>query len=140
MNRLDTRGCRLNITSRNSHFHLLGLGTNCWGRSMVSKSFHVLPIPKIGLARLFHELLSRNHETGNPLAGLSGAERAQRGWACLPAIASLLAQARRAGLRATRPAGPRAWFSYLNGTSQGELVLSVAEGTPEDARKNGYGL
>jgi hypothetical protein len=56
-----------------------------------------------------------------------------RGWACLPAIASLLAQARRAGHRAT--AG--CWFPYLNGTSQGELVLSVAEGTPEDARKDG---
>jgi len=27
--------------------------------------------------------------------------------------------------------------AYLNGTSQGELVLSVAEGTPEDARKDG---
>jgi hypothetical protein len=26
---------------------------------------------------------------------------------------------------------------YLNGTSQGELDLSVAEGTPEDARKDG---
>ena len=28
--------------------------------------------------------------------------------------------------------------TYLNGTSQGELVLSVAEGTPEDARKDGH--
>ena len=27
--------------------------------------------------------------------------------------------------------------AYLNGTSQGELVLSVAEGTPEDAREDG---
>jgi hypothetical protein len=27
--------------------------------------------------------------------------------------------------------------SYLNSTSQGELVLSVVEGTPEDARKDG---
>jgi len=34
-----------------------------------------------------------------------------------------------------RPAVPRDWSeAYLNGTSQGELVLSVAEGTPEDAR------
>ena len=33
-----------------------------------------------------------------------------------------------------RPAAPRDWFPYLNGTSQGELVLSVVEGTPEDAR------
>jgi hypothetical protein len=31
--------------------------------------------------------------------------------------------------------GPEA---YLNGTSQGELVLSVAEGTPEYARKDGH--
>ncbi|MEJ2232369.1 MAG: hypothetical protein P8X67_00450 [Syntrophobacterales bacterium] len=34
------------------------------------------------LTRMFHELLSRGHETGNPLAGLSGAQRARRGWAC----------------------------------------------------------
>jgi hypothetical protein len=34
------------------------------------------------LARIFHELLSRDHATRNPLAGLSGAERARRGWAC----------------------------------------------------------
>jgi hypothetical protein len=27
--------------------------------------------------------------------------------------------------------------AYLNGTSQGEPVLSVVEGTPEDARKDG---
>ena len=26
----------------------------------------------------------------------------------------------------------------MNSTSQGELVLSVAEGTPEDARKDGH--
>ena len=31
--------------------------------------------------------------------------------------------------------GPEA---YLNGTSQGELVLSVVEGTPEDARKDAH--
>ena len=37
-----------------------------------------------------------------------------------------------------RPAVPRDWFPYLNGTSQGELVLSVAEGTPEDALKDGH--
>jgi hypothetical protein len=30
-------------------FTFRGLGTKCWGRSMVSKSFDVLPIPKIGL-------------------------------------------------------------------------------------------
>jgi hypothetical protein len=29
---------RVYITSLNAQFHLLGLGTNCWGRSMVSKS------------------------------------------------------------------------------------------------------
>ena len=28
--------------------------------------------------------------------------------------------------------------AYLNGTSQGEPVLSVVEGTPEDARKDGH--
>jgi hypothetical protein len=28
--------------------------------------------------------------------------------------------------------------AYLNGTSQGEPVLSVAEGTPEDARKGSH--
>ena len=32
--------------------------------------------------RIFHKLLSRDHETGNPLAGLSGAERARIRWAC----------------------------------------------------------
>ncbi len=31
--------------------------------------------------------------------------------------------------------GPEA---YLNGTSQGEPVLSKVEGTPEDARKGGH--
>ena len=34
------------------------------------------------LARIFHELLSRDHETGNPLAGLSGAQRARIRWVC----------------------------------------------------------
>ncbi|MEJ2236063.1 MAG: hypothetical protein P8X67_19330, partial [Syntrophobacterales bacterium] len=34
------------------------------------------------LARIFYEFLSRDRETGNPLAGLSGAQRARRGWAC----------------------------------------------------------
>ena len=28
--------------------------------------------------------------------------------------------------------------AYLNGTSQGELVLSVVEGTPEDARRDSH--
>ncbi len=37
-----------------------------------------------------------------------------------------------------RPALPRDPEAYLNGTSQGEPVLSEAEGTPEDARKNGH--
>jgi len=31
--------------------------------------------------------------------------------------------------------GPEA---YLNGTSQGELVLRQAEGTPEDTREDGH--
>ncbi|MDH3962324.1 MAG: hypothetical protein OEV25_02800 [Deltaproteobacteria bacterium] len=60
-------------------------------------------------------MLSRDHETGNPLAGLSGAQRARRGWACHLATAGC-------------------WFPYLNGTSQGPPVLSEVEGTPEDAR------
>ena len=37
-----------------------------------------------------------------------------------------------------RPALPRDSEAYLNGTSQGEPVLSEAEGTPEDARKDGH--
>ena len=71
------------------------------------------------LALIFHELLSRDHETGNPLAGLSGAQRARRGWASHLATAGC-------------------WFPYLNGTSQGPPVLSEVEGTPEDARKDGH--
>ena len=35
----------------------------------------------IRLARIFHELLSPDHETGNPLARLSGAQRARIRWA-----------------------------------------------------------
>ena len=34
--------------------------------------------PFFGLARIFHELPSRDRETGNPLAGLSGAQRARK--------------------------------------------------------------
>ena len=37
---------------------------------------------QILLARIYHELLSRDHETGNPLAGLSGAQRALIRWTC----------------------------------------------------------
>ena len=58
----------------------------------------------LALARIFHELVSRDREDG----------------------------------RATwQPQGVGA-EAYLNGTSQGELVLSVVEGTPEDARKDGH--
>jgi hypothetical protein len=71
------------------------------------------------LARIFHELLSRDHETGNPLAGLSGAQRARIRWVCSRATAG-------------------GWFPYLNGTSQGEPVLSEVEGTPEDAREDNH--
>ena len=39
------------------------------------------------------------------------------------------------GNRTAVPIGSEA---YLNGTSQGEPVLSEAEGTPEDARKDGH--
>ena len=53
------------------------------------------------LARIFHELLSRDHDDG------------------------------RATWQPYRGIGSEA---YLNGTSQGEPVLSEVEGTPEDAR------
>ncbi|MBW2722442.1 MAG: hypothetical protein JRC67_09535 [Deltaproteobacteria bacterium] len=56
-------------------------------------------------------MLSRDHEKGNPLAGLSGAERARRRWVC-----------HRATVPRHRGVGSEA---YLNGTSQGP--------TPEDA-------
>jgi hypothetical protein len=46
-------------------------------------------------------------------------------------------QARRGGRATGQPQGVGS-EAYLNGTSQGELVLSVAEGTPEDARKDGH--
>ncbi|MGD8685989.1 MAG: hypothetical protein PVH15_04400, partial [Syntrophobacterales bacterium] len=59
----------------------------------------------------FHELLSRDHETGNPLAGLSGAQRARIRWTYHLVTTGC-------------------WFPYLNGTSQGP--------TPEDARKDGH--
>jgi hypothetical protein len=75
------------------------------------------------LTRIFHELLSRDHETGNPLvadaacgAGLSGAQRARRRWVC-----------HRATVPRYRGIGSEA---YLNGTSQGP--------TPEDAGKDGH--
>ena len=55
-------------------------------------------------ARIFHELLSRDHEDGRATGQPQGA-------------------------------GSEA---YLNGTSQGEPVLSKVEGTPEDARKDGH--
>ncbi|MGD8996108.1 MAG: hypothetical protein PVH34_12885, partial [Syntrophobacterales bacterium] len=62
------------------------------------------------LTRILYELLSPDHETGNPLAGLSEAQRARIRWTCHLATAGC-------------------WFPYLNGTSQGP--------TPEDARKDG---
>jgi hypothetical protein len=65
--------------------------------------------PLTVLARIFDELLSRDHETGNPLAGLSGAQRARIRWACHLTTAGC-------------------WFPYLNGASQGPI--------PEDARKD----
>ena len=52
---------------------------------------------------------------GNPLSGLSGAERARRGWTC-----------HRATVPRYREIDSEA---YLNGTSQGA--------TPEDAQKDG---
>ena len=56
------------------------------------------------LARMFHELLSRDRKDGRATGQPQGV-------------------------------GPEA---FLNGTSQGELVLSLAEGTPEDVRKDGH--
>ena len=68
------------------------------------------------LARIFHELLSRDHETGNPLAGLSGAQRARKRWvrnkATVPRYCGIGSEA------------------YLNGTSQGEPLLSLSKEHP----------
>ena len=47
----------------------------------------MLSVRVSGLARIFHELLSRDHEIGNPLAGLSGAQRARIRWECHRATA-----------------------------------------------------
>jgi len=68
------------------------------------------------LTRIFHELLSRDHEDG-----------------CATRSAGACA-ACRATVPRYRGIGSEA---YLNGTSQGEPVLSVVEGTPEDAGKDG---
>ena len=66
------------------------------------------------ISRMFHEFLSRDRETGNPLvvdaacgARLSGAQRARRRRSC-----HLVTVPRYRGI------GPEA---YLNGTSQGSL-------------------
>jgi len=64
-----------------------------------------------------HELLLRDHEDG---------------------CACPLSRALRRGGRATGQQQGVDPEAYLNGTSQGELVLSQAEGTPEDARKDGH--
>ncbi|MDH3851893.1 MAG: hypothetical protein OEV25_10400 [Deltaproteobacteria bacterium] len=69
---------------------------------------------------MFHESLSRDHATGNPLAGLSGAQRARRGCACHWVTAG-------------------GWFRgvperYVAGGACPEPV----EGTPEDAEKDGH--
>ena len=78
-------------------------------------TFRRFPVP---LKRDCRELqsLSREHETGNPLAGLSGAQRARRGWVC-----HLATVPRYRGIGSE---------AYLNGTSQGPI--------PEDARKHGH--
>jgi hypothetical protein len=57
------------------------------------------------LARIFHELLSRDLEDGR---------------ACPPCE-----QGEAGGPPGNRPAAPRDWFPYLNSTPQGELVLPV---------------
>jgi hypothetical protein len=63
---------------------------------------------KLLFVRIFYELLSRDHEDGR-------------------ATGQLVPRYRGIGSEA-----------YLNDTSQGEPVLSVVEGTPEDARKGGH--
>ena len=63
-----------------------------------------LGMQRYGLARIFHELVSRDHKDG----------------------------------RATRQPQGVGSEAYLNGTPQGEPVLSEVEGTPEDARKDAH--
>ena len=70
------------------------------------------------LTRIFHELLSRDHEDG---LGTRSAG------ACAARAKQLVPRHRGIGSEA-----------YLNGTSQGPPVLSEVEGTPEDAGKNGH--
>ena len=60
------------------------------------------------LARIFHELPSRDREDGRAT------------WQLVPRYRGIGSEA------------------YLNGTSQGPPVLSEVEGTPEDARKDGH--
>ncbi|MGB6929222.1 MAG: hypothetical protein WBH05_08365 [Syntrophobacteria bacterium] len=78
-------------------------------------------------------MLSRDHETGNPLAGLSGAQRARRGWAC---------HAQRRRLRrvpGNRPAVLRDWFRNVpERCVAGTACPEPVEGTPEDAWKGGH--
>ncbi len=40
----------------------------------------ILEWSRIQLARIIHESVSRDRKTGNPLAGLSGAQRARIRW------------------------------------------------------------
>ena len=89
-----------------------GLAT-CSPNPTVFSYFAAIPSP---LARIFHESLSRDRETGNPLAGLSGAQRARRGWAC-----------HQATVPRYRGIGSEV---YLSGTSQGEPVLSLSKEHP----------
>jgi hypothetical protein len=51
----------------------------------------IAPQPSDPAARIFYELLSRDYETWNPLAGLSGAQRARIRWACLPTSTTVIA-------------------------------------------------
>jgi hypothetical protein len=73
----------------------------------------------VGLARMFHALPSGDRGEGR---------------ACPPSRACSL---RRGGRATGQPQGVGS-EAHLNSTSQGELVLSVVEGTPEDDREDGH--
>ena len=75
---------------------------------MVGGAHPTLLLRVFFLARIFHELLSRDHEDGRAT------------WQLVPRYRGIGSEA------------------YPNGTSQGEPVLSEVEGTPEDARKDGH--
>ncbi len=58
---------------------LLGVGLRFRGIIYKNRQYF-RDIISVHPARIIHELVLRGCETGNPLAGLSGAQRARRGW------------------------------------------------------------